>query len=91
MVMRDIGSFHCPKPRFISRGGAEGNKLGRGVMNTACIPKLPYFNCLNVPIQYIYARLFTHVEFFDHVSRKSDHTVSRLCHRSSPIFEEFLS
>ena len=39
MVMRDIGSFHCPEPRFISRGGAEGNKLGRGVMNTACIPK----------------------------------------------------
>ena len=31
------------------------------------------------------------LSFFDHVSRKSDHTVSRLCHRSSPIFEEFLS
>ena len=26
MVMRDIGSFHCPKPRFISRGGARGNE-----------------------------------------------------------------
>ena len=41
MVMRDIGRFHFhyPEPRFISRGGAEGNKLGRGVMNTACIPK----------------------------------------------------
>ena len=39
MVMRDIGSFHCPEPRFISRGEAEGNKLGRGVMNTACITK----------------------------------------------------
>ena len=49
MVMRDIGSFHCPEPRFISRGEAEGNKLGRGVMNTA--------------IQYIYARLFTLVYF----------------------------
>ena len=56
MVMRDKGSFHCPKPRFISRGGAEGNKLGRGVMNTACIPKQPYFNCFIAPIQYIYAR-----------------------------------
>ena len=39
MVMRDIGSFHCPEPRIISRDAAEGNKLGRGVMNTACIPK----------------------------------------------------
>ena len=64
MVMRDIGSFHCPEPRFFSRGGAEGNKLGRGVMNTACIPKYPYFNCFIVPIQYIYDRLFTLVEFF---------------------------
>ena len=35
MVMRDIGSFHCPEPL----GSASGNKLGRGVMNTACIPK----------------------------------------------------
>ena len=51
-----------------------------------------YFNCFIVPIQYIYARLLTLIEFFDHVSRKRDHTVSRLqvCHRSSPIFE-FLS
>ena len=39
MVMSDIGSFHCPEPRFISRGTAEGNKHGRGVMDTACIPK----------------------------------------------------
>ena len=39
MVMRDIGSFHCPEPRFISIGPAEGNKHGRGVMDTACIPK----------------------------------------------------
>ena len=39
MVMRDTGSFHCPEPRFISRGAAEGNKHGRGVMDTACIPK----------------------------------------------------
>ena len=31
MVMRDIGSFHCPEPMFISRGAAEGNKHGRGV------------------------------------------------------------
>ena len=35
MVMRDIGSFHCPEPRFI----AHVNKHGRGVMDTACIPK----------------------------------------------------
>ena len=33
----------------------------------------------------------TLVEFFDHVNRKSDPNVSRLCHGSSPIFEEFLS
>ena len=39
MVMRDIGSFHCPEPRFISRGAAEGNKHGRGVIDTAGIPK----------------------------------------------------
>ena len=90
MVMRDIGSFHCPEPRFISRGGAEGNKLGRGVMNTACIPK--YNHTLTV-LLYRYNThmpVYLHL-FFDHVSRKSDHTVSRLCHRLSPIFEEFLS
>ena len=32
MVMRDTGSFHCPEPRFISRGAAEGNKHGQGAM-----------------------------------------------------------
>ena len=31
------------------------------------------------------------LSFFDHANHKSDHTMSRLCHRSSPIFEEFLS
>ena len=83
--------FPLTRAKVIPRGGAEGNKLGRGVMNTACIPNYPYFTCLIVPIQYIYARLFTLVEFFDHVNRKSDHTVLRLCHGSSAIFEEFLS
>ena len=39
MVMRDIGSFHYPEPRFISRGAAEGNKHGREVMDTPSIPK----------------------------------------------------
>ena len=39
MVMRDKGNFHCPEPRFISRGAAEGNKHARGIMDTACIPK----------------------------------------------------
>ena len=34
MVMRDIGSIHCPEPRFISRGAAEGTKHGQGVMET---------------------------------------------------------
>ena len=74
MVVRDIGSFHCP---------------GNGY----CLyPEKPYFNCFIVPMQYIYARLFTLVEFFyDHVNRKSDPTVSRLRHGSSPIFEECLS
>ena len=64
MVMRDIGNFHCPESKFISRAAAEGNKYGRGVMDTACIPKKTYFNCFILPIQYIYARLFTLVEFF---------------------------
>ena len=74
MVMRDIGSFHCPEPRFISRGAAEGNKHGRRVMDAVCIPKKTYFSCFIVLIQYIYARLFT-LEFFYHVNRRSDHTV----------------
>ena len=39
MVMRDIGSFHCPTPTFISSGAAEGNKHRQGAMETACIPK----------------------------------------------------
>ena len=39
MIMRVIGSFQSPEPRFISRGAAEGNKHGRGVINTASIPK----------------------------------------------------
>ena len=30
-VMRDIGSSHCPEPRFISRGAGQGNKHGRGL------------------------------------------------------------
>ena len=63
MAMRDIGSFHSPEPRFISRGAADGNKHGRGVMDTECIPKLPYFNCFIVSMQCIYVRLFTLVEF----------------------------
>ena len=29
MVMRDIGSFHWPKPRFISRGGARHREKKR--------------------------------------------------------------
>ena len=66
MVMRDIGlgSYQCPEPKFNSRGAAEGNKHGRGVMATACIPKQPYFNYFIVPIQYIYACLFTPVVVF---------------------------
>ena len=38
MVMRDIGSFHCSEPRFISLGCASGNKPGLGAMETAYIP-----------------------------------------------------
>ena len=38
MAMRDIGSFHCPSPMFITLGCASGNKHGRGVMDTAGIP-----------------------------------------------------
>ena len=38
MVMRDIGSFHCPKPRFISRGAAKGNKPNQEAMETIFIP-----------------------------------------------------
>ena len=40
MVMRDIGSLHCPEPRFISRGEAEGNKHGRVVMETCLYPEI---------------------------------------------------
>ena len=36
---RDTGSFHCPVPRFISRGATQGNKHWQGAMETACIPK----------------------------------------------------
>ena len=39
MVMNDIGSFQIPEPRFISRGPAEGNKSGRGDLETVYIPK----------------------------------------------------
>ena len=39
IVMRDIGSFHCPKPRFILSGAAKGNNPGQGGMETAFIPK----------------------------------------------------
>ena len=39
MVMRHIGSFHCPVARFISRGAAKGNKHEQGGMVTACNPK----------------------------------------------------
>ena len=59
MVMMDIGSFHYPETRFISRGAAEGNEPGQGGMDTACIPEKPYFNCFIVPIQYFYVRSFT--------------------------------
>ena len=38
MVMRDIGSFQIPEPRFMSRGAAEGNKSGLGDLETAYIP-----------------------------------------------------
>ena len=62
MYIRDISSFHCPGPMFISRGAAEGNKHGQGAMEIDCIPKQPYFNCFIVPMQYIYARLFALVE-----------------------------
>ena len=39
MVMRDIGSFHWPELRFISRSAAEENKHGQREMVTAPIPK----------------------------------------------------
>ena len=34
MVMRNIGRFHCPAPRFIFRDAVEGNKPGQGAMET---------------------------------------------------------
>ena len=91
MVMRDIGSFHCPEPRFISRGRAEGNKLGRGVMDTACIPHNHTLTVLLYRYNTFMPVYLHLLSFFDQVSRKSDNTVSRLCHRLSPIFEELLS
>ena len=81
MVVWDIGSFHCPEPRFISRGGAEGNKLGRGVMNT-----VSRNNHTSTVLLYRYN---TFMAVYLHLlGRKSDNTVLRLCHRSSPIFAE---
>ena len=84
MVMRDIGSFHCPEPRFISRGAAEGNKHGRGVMDTRNNHTLTVLLYRYNTFMPVYLHLF-----YDHVNRKSDPPVSRLRHGSSPIFEEF--
>ena len=48
MVMRDIGSFHCPEPRYISRGAAEGNKRGRyNIFMPVCLPLLSFFEHVN--------------------------------------------
>ena len=33
MVMRDIGSFHCPEPGFISRDGIKHKDLKQVVTN----------------------------------------------------------
>ena len=43
-----IGSFHFPKPRFVSRGAAEGNKYGQGdwLLPVSEITKLD--QCLSV-------------------------------------------
>ena len=77
MVMGDIGSFHCPEPRFISRGAAKGNKHGRGVMDTACIL---YNHTLTVLLyRYntfmpLYLQLLCF--FYDHVNRKCVPAVS---------------
>ena len=42
MIMRDIGSFHCPEPRFISRGAAAGNKHGQGLMVSDTLHSCPF-------------------------------------------------
>ena len=56
--------FFCiPRAFRRCRGAAEGNKHGRGEIVTDCIPKKPYLNCFIVPIQYIFVRLFTLVDF----------------------------
>ena len=88
--MRDIGSCDCPEPRFISIGAPEGNKLGRGVIlpvsrNNHTLTVLLYRYNTFMPV---YLHLLS---FFDHMNRTSDHTMSILCHGSSPIFEDFLS
>ena len=80
MVMRDIGSFHCPETRFISRGAAEGNKHWRG-NHTLTVLLYRYNTFMPVYLQLL--------SFYDHVNRKSDPTVSRLCHGSSPILKNF--
>ena len=85
MVMRDIDSFHCPEPMFISLGCASGNKPGLGEMKTAYIPHNQTLNIL----LYRYDTIMP--VYLHHVNRKSDHTVSRLGHGSSHIFEEILS
>ena len=85
MVMRDIGNFHCPESKFISRGAAEGNKYGRGVMDTACIPKKHTLTVLFYRYNTFMPVYLHLLSFFYHVNRKSDQAVSRLCHGSSPL------
>ena len=93
MVMRDTENFHCPESRFISRGAAEGNKHERGVMHGHClypeITILSLFCCTDTI--HLCPFIYTCWVFYDHVNRKSDPSVSRLCHGLSPFFEEFLS
>ena len=62
MVMRDIGSSHCPKPECISRGAARGH-------GKCLYPEITIFNCFIVPIQYIYTQLFALVELlYEHMN-----------------------
>ena len=91
MVMRDIGSFHCPEPMFIlPEAKPREISMGKGEWilpvsrNDHTLTVLLYRYNTFMPV-YLHLLIF-----YDHVNRKSDHTMSRLCHGTSPIFEEFL-
>ena len=88
--MRGIGSFYCPEHMFISRGAAEGNKRGKGAIETAFIPKnQTYFNCFLYRYNTFMSIYFHLLSFNEHVNLLCDPASSGLCYGLSPTYEEF--